>query len=76
MPLRGKIAQSNNVHPSIYGYALCLLQFLQNTYIVKYNSPAMQAGLTKRVMSVEDIANLTTIETLKKRGSYKKSIPE
>jgi len=35
-------------------------------------TPAMQAGLTKRVMSIEDIANLVTIEALKKRGSYKK----
>lgn len=35
-------------------------------------TPAMQAGLTKRVMSVEDIANLATIEAPKKRGSYKK----
>ena len=32
----------------------------------------MQAGLTKRLMSIEDIANLVPIETPKKRGSYKK----
>lgn len=35
-------------------------------------TPAMQAGLTKRVMSVEDIANLVVIEAPKKRGYYKK----
>lgn len=35
-------------------------------------TPAMQAGITKRVMSIEDIANLATIEAPKKRGSYKK----
>jgi len=35
-------------------------------------TPAMQAGLTKRVMSIEDIANLALIEAPGKRGSYKK----
>jgi hypothetical protein len=29
----------------------------------------MQAGLTKRVMSVEDIANLVVFEAPKKRGA-------
>ena len=33
---------------------------------------AMQAGLPKRLMNVEDIANLALIEAPKKRGSYKK----
>ncbi len=32
----------------------------------------MQAGLTKRVMSIEDIANLALIEAPKKRGEYNK----
>lgn len=32
----------------------------------------MQAGLTKRVMKIEDIANLATIEAPKKRGIYQK----
>lgn len=32
----------------------------------------MQAGLTKRVMSVEDIGMLADIEAPKKRGTYKK----
>jgi len=35
--------------------------------------PAMQAGLIKRLMSIEDIANLVEIEAPKKRGVYKKS---
>jgi hypothetical protein len=34
--------------------------------------PAMQAGLTKKSMTIEDIANLVVIEAPKKRGSYKK----
>ena len=34
-------------------------------------TPAMQAGLTKRVMGIEDIANLATIEAPKTRGYYK-----
>ena len=51
-------------------------------YFVYYNfakihsslsvTPAMQAGLTKRVMSIEDICMLADIEAPKKRGSYKK----
>lgn len=35
-------------------------------------TPAMQAGLTKRVMTFEDIAMLTEMEAPKKRGPYKK----
>jgi len=51
-------------------------------YFVYYNfckihtslsvTPAMQAGLTKKPMSIEDIANLVVIEAPKKRGSYNK----
>ena len=37
-------------------------------------TPAMQAGLTKRVMSIEDIANLAMIEAPKKRGTYKRKL--
>lgn len=36
-------------------------------------TPAMQAGLTKRVMSIEDVAKLADIQAPKKRGPYKKS---
>jgi len=35
-------------------------------------TPAMQAGLTKKPMTLEDIANLVVIEAPKKRGAYKK----
>ncbi len=35
-------------------------------------TPAMQAGLTNRVMSIEDIVNLIPIEAPKKAGIYKK----
>jgi IS1 family transposase len=35
-------------------------------------TPAMQAGLTKRVMIIEDIANLAPIEAPKERRTYKK----
>ena len=51
-------------------------------YFVYYNfvkirtslsvTPAMQSGITKRLVSIEDIANLVPIEAPKKRGSYKK----
>lgn len=34
--------------------------------------PAMEAGLIKRVMTIEDIANLVSYEAPKKRGNYKK----
>lgn len=36
-------------------------------------TPAMQASLTKRVMSIEDIANLAPINAPQKRGTYKTS---
>jgi hypothetical protein len=32
----------------------------------------MQAGLTKRIMRIEDIANLAAIETLRKAGYIKR----
>lgn len=37
-------------------------------------TPAMEAKLTKRVMTIEDICNLAPIVAPKKRGSYKKRI--
>ena len=35
-------------------------------------TPAIQAGLTKRFMKLEDIAMLADIKTPKKRGNYNK----
>ncbi len=35
-------------------------------------TPAMQAGLTKRPMTIEDIVRLAPDPVSKKRGSYKK----
>jgi len=62
-----------------HGYAIAL-HFVYYNFCKIHSSlsitPAMQAGLTKRVMSVEDIANLAAIEVPKKRGSYKKRNPE
>lgn len=36
-------------------------------------TPAMQAGLMKKPMTIEDIVNLMVIEAPKKRGQYKKT---
>ena len=36
-------------------------------------TPVMQAGLIKRVMTIEDIPNLVPIPSLKTRGSYKET---
>ena len=56
-------------------YAIAL-HFVYYNFVKIHNSlsvtPAMQAGLTKRVMSVEDFANLASIKA-PKRGSYKKN---
>jgi hypothetical protein len=51
-------------------------------YFVYYNfarihsslsvTPSMRAGLIKKMMTIDDIANLVIIETPKKRGIYKK----
>jgi IS1 family transposase len=35
-------------------------------------TPAMEAGIAKDVMSIEEVANLSKIEAPKERGSYKK----
>jgi hypothetical protein len=36
--------------------------------------PAIAAGLTKRFISIEDIANLVSYEAPKTRGNYKKKV--
>lgn len=57
-----------------HGYAIAL-HFVYYNFAKIHKSlrvtPAMQAGLTKRVMSIEDIVNLIPTETPKKRGTYK-----
>ena len=35
--------------------------------------PAMQAGLIKKPMTIEDIAGMSDYTALKSRGSYKKN---
>lgn len=37
---------------------------------------AMEAGLIKRLMTIEDIVNLVQVEAPKKGGAYKKNINE
>jgi IS1 family transposase len=37
-------------------------------------TPAMQSGLMKKPMTIEDIVNLVVVEAPKKRGSYKKAV--
>ena len=58
-----------------HGYAIAL-HFVYYNFVKIHKSlsvtTAMQAGLTKRLMSIEDIANLVPVEAPKKRGSYKK----
>ncbi len=52
------------------------LHFVYYNFVKLHKSlritPAMAAGLTKRFMTLEDIANLVTIEAPKTRGKYKK----
>lgn len=52
------------------------LHFVYYNFVKQHKTlrvtPAMAAGLTKRFMSLEDIANLVPDEAPKKRGSYKK----
>jgi hypothetical protein len=52
------------------------LHFVYYNFVKQHKAlrvtPAMTAGLTKRFMSLEDIANLIPTEVLIKRGSYKK----
>lgn len=56
-------------------YAIAL-HFMYYNWVKQHKTlrvtPAMAAGLTKRFMSIEDIANLVRIEAPKTRGSYKK----
>lgn len=58
-------------------YAIAL-HFMYYNWVKQHKTlrvtPAMAAGLTKRFMSIEDIANLVQYEPPKKRGSYKKNV--
>ena len=58
-----------------HGYAIAL-HFVYYNFAKVHKSlrvtPAMQAGLTKRVMSIEDIVNLVPESRARKRGPYKK----
>ena len=58
-------------------YAIAL-HFVYYNFVKIHKSlrvpPAMQAGLIKRLMSIEDIANLVEEEAPKKKGSYKKKV--
>lgn len=57
-------------------YAIAL-HFVYYNFVKQHKTlrvtPAMAAGLTKRFMSLEDIANLVPDGAPKKRGSYKKN---
>lgn len=54
------------------------LHFVYYNFVKQHKSlritPAMAAGITKRFMTIEDIANLVKIESPKKRGPYRKTI--
>jgi IS1 family transposase len=55
-------------------YAIAL-HFVYYNFVKQHKTlrvtPAMAAGVTKRFMSIEDLANFVTIEVTKKRGNYK-----
>jgi IS1 family transposase len=58
-----------------HGYAIAL-HFIYYNFAKVHKTlrvtPAMQAGLTKRVMTIEDIINLVPEPIAQKRGNYKK----
>lgn len=70
-------AFSKNIENHCYSVALHFMYYnwcrIHKTLSV---TPAMQAGLTKRLMTIEDIARLThdTYKAPEKRGSYKKKV--
>lgn len=87
-PRRTSEFDNENAHEKIYTSYQCIQQEarksqLRNSlHFVYYNfakvhkslrvTPGMQAGLAKRVMSIEDVVNLVPEPVAKKRGSYKK----
>ena len=66
-----------NAHGQAYpsGYAIAL-HFVYYNFVKQHKTlrttPAMAAGLTKRFMTVEDIAKLIPEPQAKKRGTYKR----
>ena len=68
-------AFSKKVENHIHAIAL---HFVYYNFVKQHKSlritSAMAAGITKRFMSIEDIANLVIIEAPKKRGLYKKIV--
>ena len=64
----------------LFDFTKKYLSNIHFTSIVYYNfvkihsslsvTPAMQAGLMKKPMTIEDIANLVLVEVPKKRGTY------
>jgi len=68
-------AFSKKVENHIHAIAL---HFVYYNFVKQHKSlritPAMAAGVTKRFMSLEDIAKLVINEAPKKRGSYKKKV--
>jgi hypothetical protein len=59
-----------------HAYAIAL-HFMYYNFCKVHKSlsvtPAMQAGLMKKPMTLEDIAMLADVEASKKRGTYKKA---
>jgi IS1 family transposase len=65
-------AFSKKVENHCYAIALhfCFYNFVRIHQSLRV-TPAMQAGLMKKPMTIADIVNLIPVETPKKRGSYK-----
>jgi hypothetical protein len=60
-----------------HGYAIAL-HFVYYNFVKEHKTlrttPAMDAGLMKKFMSIEDIVNLVPERTQGKRGSYKRKV--
>jgi hypothetical protein len=69
---RDATAFSKKIENHCYSIAL---HFVYYNFVRQHQSlritPAIAAGLTKRFMTIEDIARLITEPEAKKRGSYK-----
>jgi hypothetical protein len=65
--------KTGNIDPSSPQQFSCKFAWREGG--TKRGFSTMQAGLTKRVMKIEDIVMMADIEAPKKRGSYKKEKP-